>query len=81
MVKWLVRLDVVVSVQSWIAIAAHFRYISKNGRLEIENEHRETMRGKDTLHELADEWRLTAQSCGRERRALDGTPGSRCAFR
>lgn len=40
------------------AIAAHFRYISKNGRLEIEDQRGETMRGKDTLHDLADEWRL-----------------------
>ena len=40
------------------AIAAHFRYISKNGRLEIEDERGETTRGKDTLHELAEDWRL-----------------------
>ncbi|RYF59950.1 MAG: conjugal transfer protein TraS [Comamonadaceae bacterium] len=40
------------------AIAAHFRYISKNGRLEIEDQHGETMRGKDTLSDLADEWRF-----------------------
>lgn len=40
------------------AIAAHLRYISKNGRLEIEDQRGETMRGKDTLHDLADEWRL-----------------------
>ena len=40
------------------AIAAHFRYISKNGRLEIEDQRGETMRGKDTLHDLAEEWRL-----------------------
>ena len=40
------------------AIAAHFRYISKNGRLDIEDEHGETMHGKDTLHELAEDWRL-----------------------
>jgi len=39
------------------AIAAHFRYISKNGRLEIEDERGQTMRGKDSLHELADDWR------------------------
>ena len=32
------------------AIAAHFRYIGKNGRLDIEDERGETMRGKDTLH-------------------------------
>ena len=40
------------------AIAAHFCYISKNGRLDIEDERGETMRGKDTLHELADDWRF-----------------------
>jgi hypothetical protein len=39
------------------AIAAHFRYISKNGRLEIEDERGQTMHGKDTLRELADDWR------------------------
>ena len=40
------------------AIAAHFRYISKTGRLDIEDERGEKMRGKDTLHELAEDWRL-----------------------
>jgi hypothetical protein len=40
------------------AIAAHFRYISKNGRLEIEDQRGETMRGKDTLYDLAEEWRF-----------------------
>lgn len=40
------------------AIAAHFRYITKNGRLEIEDQRGETMRGKDTLRDLADEWRF-----------------------
>jgi len=40
------------------AIAAHFRYISKDGRLDIEDEHGETMRGKHTLYDLADDWRL-----------------------
>jgi hypothetical protein len=40
------------------AIAAHFKYISKNGRLEIEDELGQTLRGKDALHELADDWRL-----------------------
>ena len=40
------------------AIAAHFRYISKNGRLEIEDQGAETMRGKDSLRDLVDEWRL-----------------------
>jgi hypothetical protein len=40
------------------AIAAHFRYISKNGRLDIEDERGEKMRGKDALPELADDWRF-----------------------
>jgi Relaxase/Mobilisation nuclease domain len=40
------------------AIAAHFRYISKNGRLDIEDESGEKMRGKSALYELADDWRL-----------------------
>ena len=40
------------------AIAAHFRYISKNGRLDFEDERGEKMRGKDALHELADDWRF-----------------------
>jgi hypothetical protein len=40
------------------AIAAHFRYISKNGRLDVEDERGETMRGKDTLYDLADDWRF-----------------------
>ncbi len=40
------------------AIAAHFRYISKNGRLEIEDQRGERMFGKDSLNDLAEEWRL-----------------------
>ena len=39
------------------AIAAHLRYISKNGRLDIEDERGETMQGKDALRDLADDWR------------------------
>jgi hypothetical protein len=40
------------------AIAAHFRYISKNGRLDIEDERGETMRGREALHALTDDWRF-----------------------
>jgi hypothetical protein len=40
------------------AIAAHLRYISKKGRLDIEDEQGQTMRGKDALRELADDWRF-----------------------
>jgi hypothetical protein len=37
-------------------IAAHFKYISKNGRLEIEDQVGQTLRGKDALLGLADNW-------------------------
>jgi hypothetical protein len=40
------------------AIAAHFRYISKNGRLDIEDEHGQTSRGSEAVRELADDWRF-----------------------
>ena len=40
------------------AIAAHLRYISKNGRLEIEDELEQKQCGKDALRSLADDWRF-----------------------
>ncbi|WP_246295058.1 relaxase/mobilization nuclease domain-containing protein [Piscinibacter koreensis] len=40
------------------AIAAHVRYISKNGRLEMEDERGEEMRGKGALREIGDDWRF-----------------------
>lgn len=39
------------------AIAAHFRYISKAGRLEIEDELGLTSVGRNAVRELADTWR------------------------
>jgi hypothetical protein len=39
------------------AIAAHFRYVSKNGRLEIEDERGQATRGRTAVRELAEEWR------------------------
>lgn len=39
------------------AIAAHFRYISKNGRLEIEDDRGVTSSGKDALPDLVEQWR------------------------
>jgi hypothetical protein len=39
------------------AIAAHFRYISKNGRLDIEDDRGVVHNGKETVHDLADQWR------------------------
>lgn len=40
------------------AIAAHFRYISKNGRLDIEDDRGEVSQGKDAVRDLAEEWRF-----------------------
>jgi hypothetical protein len=39
------------------AIAAHFRYISKNGRLDIEDELGDVRQGQDALRDLVDDWR------------------------
>ena len=39
------------------AIAAHFRYISKHGRLEMEDELGQKAQGKDAVREMADDWR------------------------
>ena len=40
------------------AIAAHFRYISKNGQLTIEDDRRVDHEGKEALHDLVDHWRF-----------------------
>jgi hypothetical protein len=40
------------------AIAAHFRYITKNGRLEIEDERGQRSFGRDGVRELLEDWRL-----------------------
>jgi len=39
------------------AIAAHFRYISKHGRLPIEDDRGVTRTGKEALHDLVEQWR------------------------
>jgi len=39
------------------AIAAHFRYISKSGRLDIEDDRGNVQRGKEALHDLIEQWR------------------------
>ena len=39
------------------AIAAHFRYISKNGQLEFEDDRGVTREGKEALHDLVEQWR------------------------
>jgi hypothetical protein len=38
------------------AIAAHFRYITKNGRLEIEDDRGVVERGKDAMREIERQW-------------------------
>lgn len=39
------------------AIAAHFRYISKNGRLDIKDDRGVVREGTDALRDLAEQWR------------------------
>ena len=39
------------------AIAAHFRYISKSGRLPFEDDRGVIREGKEALHDLAEQWR------------------------
>ena len=39
------------------AIAAHFRYISKGGRLPFEDDRGVTREGKEALHDLVEQWR------------------------
>jgi MobA/VirD2-like, nuclease domain len=48
------------------AIAAHLRYISKNGRLDIEDERGVAERGKDALREIERQWRLGGARIGEE---------------
>ena len=40
------------------AIAAHFRYISKNGHLDIEDDRGVVEQGKEALRDLQEQWRL-----------------------
>ncbi|HAX20940.1 MAG TPA: conjugal transfer protein TraS [Hydrogenophaga sp.] len=49
-----------------LAIAAHFRYISKNGRLDIETEQGDTVCGKSAVHELGEDWRYGGSLIGDE---------------
>ena len=39
------------------AIAAHFRYITKNGRLEIEDDRGAVEQGKEALRDIERQWR------------------------
>jgi len=54
------------------AIAAHFRYISKNGRLDIEDDLGEVRHGKVALTDLIDDWRYGGSFI-----ADDSRPGHR----
>jgi len=40
------------------AIAAHFRYISKHGKLEMEDEFGRRSTGKEAVNDVLDEWRI-----------------------
>jgi hypothetical protein len=39
------------------SITEHFRYISKNGRLDIEDDRGVVSNGKEAVHDLAEQWR------------------------
>jgi len=41
------------------AIAAHFRYISKNGRLDVEDDREVVRNGKEVVRDLVDQWRYS----------------------
>ena len=46
------------------AIAAHFRYISKNGRLPIEDDRGVVQQGKEALRDLVEQWRYGGSLIG-----------------
>ena len=52
-----VMLKVTGGGRGMAAIAAHFRYISKNGRLEIEDDRGVVTNGNEAMHDLVDQWR------------------------
>lgn len=41
------------------AIAAHFRYICKNGQLRMEDDRGVMSQGKEAMHDLAEQWRVS----------------------
>lgn len=56
------------------AIAAHFRYISKNGRLDIEDDRGEVFNGKEAVRDLAEQWRYAGsliEDVGHRREAFN----------
>ncbi|MCE4538524.1 conjugal transfer protein TraS [Pelomonas sp. P7] len=48
------------------AIAAHFRYISKNGRLDIEDDREVVRSGREAVRDLVDQWRYGGSLIGAE---------------
>ena len=48
------------------AIRAHFRYISKNGRLDIEDDREAVERGKDAVKEIERQWQFGGAYIGEE---------------
>ena len=48
------------------AIAAHFRYITKNGRLAIEDDRGVVERGKDAVREIERQWQFSGARIERE---------------
>jgi hypothetical protein len=46
------------SAEGMGAVRRHLRYISRNGRIELEDQNGERIVGKDALHDLAKTWQL-----------------------
>ena len=59
------------------AIAAHFRYISKNGQLDIEDDRGIVRDGKEALHDLVEQWRVGG-SLIRTTSATGARPSTSC---
>ena len=59
-----VMVKVTVGGRGMKAIAAHLRYITKNGRLVIEDDRGQLDRGKDAVNELVGEWRYSGGYIG-----------------
>lgn len=56
------------------AIAAHFRYIGKAGRLELEDQDGMKLKGRDAVAEIAGEWRVSGsriEDVGHRREAFN----------
>ena len=62
--RWNVMVKVTGGGRGMAAIAAHFRYIAKAGRLPFEDDRGVVREGKDALRALTDQWRYGGAEIG-----------------